>query len=120
VNAIRTAIAEQYLDRRWVQFWPRQFVTPVSRETEVVAALTELVAAGKLMAEVTLFCEDGHRAWTGNPTEAQQRVGHPCGDAECDFRITDESVELKFIMTESWRSDLDAANEHAQKKTLRP
>ena len=108
MQAIWTAIAQQYFERGWIQFWPRQFVTPESPEHEVLVALKTLVGMGRLEDELVLFCPDGHRAWIGPTEELAEHLGSPCPEPDCGLEGEGEA-ELRFIVTDRAREDLEAA-----------
>jgi hypothetical protein len=117
VTAIWSSIAEQYLDRHWVQFWPRQFMDSAT-EREVLAVLKSLVAAGKLRDLILLYCPDGHRAWSGPAADAPSVIGSAC--SQCELTVDGDSVDLSFVIMPTTQAELDATRAFVEKKSPPP
>jgi len=115
VTSIWSSIVEEYHSRGGEKFWASQFVRPQVSEAEVLTALRRLVDCGQLQAEAVLFCEDGHRAWVGPASQLADHLNQAC--PTCDLPIENEVAELRFRISPSAKSTLDASATTLQKKT---
>jgi hypothetical protein len=100
---IEETIRDNFAEEDISVFWPEHFVDDgFGNLDEILRALKELVAEGKVDVLAQVHCPEGHLCFEGPPAELRDLWLPPCGECGADVEDFTNLTSVIFVLRDQW------------------